>query len=116
VWGRRISRRDRTVDVFVRKLRDKIESHGARHTFIQTRYGVGYTLEAMRLGVRELDSELPQDLHYLRMDPLRGPGPCRASLVPSGLHAEERLGDLRASRVLDAHEEDVRYFGTASSL
>jgi DNA-binding response OmpR family regulator len=33
------------VDVFVRKLRDKIESHGARHTFIQTRYGVGYKLE-----------------------------------------------------------------------
>jgi DNA-binding response OmpR family regulator len=47
VWGRRISRRDRTVDVFVRKLRDKIESHGARHTFIQTRYGVGYKLEAV---------------------------------------------------------------------
>src|SRR5919199_2704489 len=40
-WGGRPSRRDRTVDVFVRKLRDKIESHGARHTFIQTRYGVG---------------------------------------------------------------------------
>src|ERR671935_1879041 len=30
VWGRRLTRRDRTVDVFVRKLRDKIESHGAR--------------------------------------------------------------------------------------
>src|ERR687888_2577882 len=45
VWGRRLTRRDRTVDVFVRKLRDKIESHGARHTFIQTRYGVGYKLE-----------------------------------------------------------------------
>jgi DNA-binding response OmpR family regulator len=45
VWGRRLSRRDRTVDVFVRKLRDKIDSHAARHTFIQTRYGVGYKLE-----------------------------------------------------------------------
>jgi DNA-binding response OmpR family regulator len=47
VWGRRLSRRDRTVDVFVRKLRDKIDAHGARHTFIQTRYGVGYKLEAV---------------------------------------------------------------------
>jgi DNA-binding response OmpR family regulator len=47
VWGRRFSRRDRTVDVFVRKLRDKIEAQGPRHTFIQTRYGVGYKLEAI---------------------------------------------------------------------
>ena len=47
IWGRREGHRDRTVDVFVRKLRDKIESHGARHTFIQTRYGVGYKLEAV---------------------------------------------------------------------
>jgi DNA-binding response OmpR family regulator len=46
LWGRRESRRDRTVDVFVRRLRDKIDSRSARHTFIQTRYGVGYKLEA----------------------------------------------------------------------
>jgi DNA-binding response OmpR family regulator len=45
IWGRRQTRRDRTVDVFVRKLRDKLESTGSRHTFIQTRYGVGYKLE-----------------------------------------------------------------------
>ena len=46
VWGRRQTHRDRTVDVFVRKLRDKIEASEPRHTFIQTRYGVGYKLEA----------------------------------------------------------------------
>jgi DNA-binding response OmpR family regulator len=45
IWGRRQTRRDRTVDVFVRKLRDKIDAHEPRHTFIQTRYGVGYKLE-----------------------------------------------------------------------
>jgi DNA-binding response OmpR family regulator len=45
IWGRRQTRRDRTVDVFVRKLREKIEACGPRHTFIQTRYGVGYKLE-----------------------------------------------------------------------
>ncbi|MFL6066403.1 MAG: response regulator transcription factor [Gaiellaceae bacterium] len=55
LWGRRESRRDRTVDVFVRRLRDKIDSRAARHTFIQTRYGVGYKLEAelKDLGERE---------------------------------------------------------------
>ena len=46
VWGRRATHRDRTVDVFVRKLREKIDRRAPRHTFIQTRYGVGYKLEA----------------------------------------------------------------------
>ena len=46
VWGRRASHRDRTVDVFVRKLREKIDARAPRHTFLQTRYGVGYKLEA----------------------------------------------------------------------
>ena len=45
LWGRRESRRDRTVDVFVRRLREKVDRRAPRHTFIQTRYGVGYKLE-----------------------------------------------------------------------
>jgi DNA-binding response OmpR family regulator len=45
VWGRPAAYRDRTVDVFVRRLRDKISRCGPRHSFIQTRYGVGYKLE-----------------------------------------------------------------------
>ncbi len=47
IWGRRQSHRDRTVDVFVRRLRDKIDKQAPRHTFIQTRYGVGYKLDAV---------------------------------------------------------------------
>jgi DNA-binding response OmpR family regulator len=47
LWGRRESHRDRTVDVFVRRLREKIDRPASRHTFIQTRYGVGYKLEAV---------------------------------------------------------------------
>ena len=38
VWGRRETHRDRTVDVFVRRLRAKIDRIAPRHTFIQTRY------------------------------------------------------------------------------
>jgi DNA-binding response OmpR family regulator len=45
IWGRRETHRDRTVDVFVRRLRDKVDRKAPRHTFIQTRYGVGYRLE-----------------------------------------------------------------------
>ncbi|HSC50420.1 MAG TPA: response regulator transcription factor [Gaiellaceae bacterium] len=45
IWGRRATHRDRTVDVCVRRLREKIDVRAPRHTFIQTRYGVGYSLE-----------------------------------------------------------------------
>jgi DNA-binding response OmpR family regulator len=45
LWGRRHTYRDRTVDVFVRKLREKIDRRAPRHTFIQTRYGVGYRFD-----------------------------------------------------------------------
>jgi len=45
LWGRQHTYRDRTVDVFVRKLREKIDRRAPRHTFIQTRYGVGYRFE-----------------------------------------------------------------------
>ena len=34
IWGRRATHRDRTVDVFVRKIRDKLEGAGTQHTFI----------------------------------------------------------------------------------
>ena len=47
LWGRREGHRDRTVDVFVRRLREKVDGRAPRHTFIQTRYGVGYKLEAV---------------------------------------------------------------------
>jgi DNA-binding response OmpR family regulator len=48
IWGRRETHRDRTVDVFIRKLREKVDRRARDHTFIQTRYGVGYKLEAQR--------------------------------------------------------------------
>jgi two-component system response regulator ResD len=45
VWGRRETHRDRTVDVCIRKLRQKIDHRASRHNFIQTRFGVGYKLD-----------------------------------------------------------------------
>ena len=45
VWGRRETHRDRTVDVFVRRLRQKVDRIAPTHTFIHTRFGVGYKLE-----------------------------------------------------------------------
>jgi DNA-binding response OmpR family regulator len=48
IWGRRQRHRDRTVDVFVRKLRDKIDRRAPDHTFLHTRHGVGYKLQALK--------------------------------------------------------------------
>jgi DNA-binding response OmpR family regulator len=45
IWGRRQRHRDRTIDVFVRKLREKIDRSAPRHTFLHTRHGVGYKLQ-----------------------------------------------------------------------
>lgn len=47
VWGRPMSHRDRTVDVFVRKLREKVDGRSENWSFLHTRYGVGYKLEAV---------------------------------------------------------------------
>jgi DNA-binding response OmpR family regulator len=57
IWGRRLTRRDRTVDVFVRKLREKIDVHSSRHSFVHTRYGVGYKLEAQPKATAELQAK-----------------------------------------------------------
>lgn len=42
VWGGELSRRDRSVDVFVRKIRMKLEAVAPAWTYIHTHYGIGY--------------------------------------------------------------------------
>jgi two-component system alkaline phosphatase synthesis response regulator PhoP len=53
IWGRRQRHRDRTVDVFVRKLRDKIDRRAPAHVFLHTRHGVGYKLEPVAKSAAE---------------------------------------------------------------
>ena len=45
IWNRRETHRDRTVDLFVRRLRNKIDRAAETHTYVHTRYGVGYLME-----------------------------------------------------------------------
>jgi len=44
VWGGPMSRRDRSVDVFVRKLRGKLAAVSPDYRYIHTHFGVGYRL------------------------------------------------------------------------
>jgi DNA-binding response OmpR family regulator len=57
VWGRPLRPEDRSVDVYVRKLRAKLERVSPSYTFIHTHFGFGYRLEA------EDSSALSQPFH-----------------------------------------------------
>lgn len=46
VWGREMRTRDRSVDVYVRKLRVKLEAALPAWAFIHTHFGLGYRLSA----------------------------------------------------------------------
>jgi DNA-binding response OmpR family regulator len=57
VWGGRLRHGDRSVDVYVRKLRAKLARVKPSMTFIETDFGFGYRL------VGDGSSELSQLLH-----------------------------------------------------
>jgi len=50
VWTGSMPRRDRCVDVFVRKVRLKLARAAPDWTFIHTHFGIGYRLEPERRG------------------------------------------------------------------
>ena len=45
VWGYAMAHGDRSVDVFVRKLRQKLEAASPTWTYIHTHFGIGYRFE-----------------------------------------------------------------------
>jgi DNA-binding response OmpR family regulator len=46
VWGYAMAHGDRSVDVFVRKLRSKLQRHSPGWAYIHTHFGVGYRFQA----------------------------------------------------------------------
>ena len=46
LWGYAMVRGDRSVDVFVRKLRQKLEKASPRWRYIHTHFGIGYRFAA----------------------------------------------------------------------
>jgi DNA-binding winged helix-turn-helix (wHTH) protein len=49
VWGYAMVHGDRSVDVFVRKLRQKLERASPRWRYIHTHFGIGYRFAAESL-------------------------------------------------------------------
>ena len=58
VWGYAMAHGDRSVDVFVRKLRQKLRSASPRWSYIHTHFGVGYRFAPQPDGGSELEPAL----------------------------------------------------------
>jgi DNA-binding response OmpR family regulator len=59
VWGYAMAHGDRSVDVFIRKLRQKLQSHSASWRYIHTHFGIGYRFEPEPLGGGSTQPEIP---------------------------------------------------------
>ena len=58
VWGYTMAHGDRSVDVFVRKVRQKLEKASPDWDYIHTHFGVGYRFEPERAGGDDGDCPL----------------------------------------------------------
>jgi DNA-binding response OmpR family regulator len=63
VWGYTMAHGDRSVDVFIRKVRQKLEQSSTEWSYIHTHFGVGYRfdpeLRAGEEGSEALEAEAP---------------------------------------------------------
>jgi DNA-binding winged helix-turn-helix (wHTH) protein len=65
VWGYTMARGDRSVDVFVRKLRQKLERVSPDWRYVHTHFGVGYRFaaepgEGVEIAVAEPDAPVQE--------------------------------------------------------
>jgi DNA-binding response OmpR family regulator len=58
LWGYRMARNDRSVDVFVHKLRRKLEQASPEWRYVHTHFGVGYRFAAEAIEVAHAPAEL----------------------------------------------------------
>jgi DNA-binding response OmpR family regulator len=64
VWGYAMAHGDRSVDVFVRKLRQKLQKRSPGWSYIHTHFGVGYRFDPEHTGVAgEEESAAPDGVH-----------------------------------------------------
>ena len=57
VWGYAMAHGDRSVDVFVRKLRQKLRAASPEWSYIHTHFGVGYRFAPERDGRGRVEQE-----------------------------------------------------------
>ena len=59
VWGYSMMHGDRSVDVFVRKLRSKLQKRSPGWDYIHTHFGIGYRFDAKPLGAVAVPAREP---------------------------------------------------------
>jgi DNA-binding response OmpR family regulator len=62
LWGYTMVRGDRSVDVFVRKLRQKLEKASPSWRYIHTHFGIGYRFAAESLDAERENGAVPEAL------------------------------------------------------
>jgi DNA-binding response OmpR family regulator len=79
VWGYQMAHGDRSVDVFVRKLRAKLQKHSPGWHYIHTHFGVGYRFEPEPVTPDAATGDLPPaEEEPARAAPLGEPAAARA--------------------------------------
>ena len=68
VWGYAMAHGDRSVDVFVRKLRQKLERHSPGWKYIHTHFGIGYRFAAEPVG-SVVEAPLAASAHTAEPEP-----------------------------------------------
>jgi DNA-binding response OmpR family regulator len=82
VWGYEMAHGDRSVDVFVRKLRSKIQKHSPGWDYIHTHFGIGYRFEPEQTGPGQEPGGLPTDPAKTVATP-----PAKSSVEEAGIPA-----------------------------
>ena len=80
VWGYAMAHGDRSVDVFVRKLRQKLEKRSPSWAYIHTHFGIGYRFEPEPAGIVEEELR-PAAAEPAPTEPQHGPQPDPSSQI-----------------------------------
>jgi DNA-binding response OmpR family regulator len=82
VWGYTMAHGDRSVDVFIRKVRQKLEKASPDWEYIHTHFGVGYRFDPARPGPPDED-DLPDNVEDLPVQQMEEPSPSRSAEAAS---------------------------------
>jgi DNA-binding response OmpR family regulator len=95
VWGYAMAHGDRSVDVFVRKVRQKLETASPAWSYIHTHFGVGYRFQPERPGGPDETAAFEASLGEERQAPAPRDGPAE-ELSPDPEPGEGRTRALVA--------------------
>jgi DNA-binding response OmpR family regulator len=113
LWGYAMVRGDRSVDVFVRKLRQKLEKASPEWRYIHTHFGIGYRFAAERHDTQQSEEPAPAEQAAASIGEKVTRGGASDGAVPNGSAVGDETHRARKSGGLDAGGDD---FGDQGEL